>query len=109
MSASEAHQGLTVAHRVARLHPRWWYWPGAPQPPISHEARAPMYTRRIRVAFGRRIAVTAVAFALAGCHSSPNRPAARTPPTPTTVQVGYGTQEKRDVTAAVSSASGEKM
>lgn len=67
-----------------------------------------MYTRRARPPFARRSSVVWVALALAGCHSSPNGPALPSP-SPTVVQVGYGTQEKRDVATAVSSASGEKM
>lgn len=67
-----------------------------------------MYTRRIRPPFVRRSTVAWVALALAGCHSTPNGPALPTP-SPTAVQVGYGSQEKRDVTTAVSSASGEKL
>lgn len=67
-----------------------------------------MYTRRSRVPFAGRPLAAAVVLVLAGCHSSPNGPVLPKP-SPTAVQVGYGTQEKRDVTTAVSSASGEKM
>ena len=67
-----------------------------------------MYTRRSRVPFARH-GVSAVAVLLvAACHSAPNGPA-RPAPSPQSVQVGYGSQDKRDVTAAVNSASGEKM
>ena len=67
-----------------------------------------MYTRRAPVPFIRLTAVAGAALALAGCHASRNRPV-KAEPSPTSVQVGYGSQDKRDVTAAVSSASGEKM
>ena len=67
-----------------------------------------MYTRRAPVPFIRLTAVAGAALALAGCHSSRNRPV-KPEPSPANVQVGYGSQDKRDVTAAVSSASGEKM
>ena len=67
-----------------------------------------MYTRRAPVPFARLPLVAVAAFALAGCQSSPNRPVVKEP-SPTSVQVGYGSQDKRDVAAAVNSASGEKM
>ena len=68
-----------------------------------------MYTRRTRVPFARLgVPATAVALMLAGCHSAPEAPS-RPSPAPESVQVGYGAQEKRDVTAAVNSASGEQM
>jgi len=67
-----------------------------------------MYTRRSRLPFADRRFAAAVALLLVGCHSSPKGP---TLPTPElgVVQVGYGTQDKRDVTAAVNSASGDKL
>jgi TonB-dependent starch-binding outer membrane protein SusC len=67
-----------------------------------------MYTRRAPVPFARPSLVAGAAFVLAGCQSSPSKPV-RPEPSPTTVQVGYGSQEKRDVATAVNSASGEKM
>ena len=67
-----------------------------------------MYTRRSRPPFARRGTAASAVLLLVGCHPSPNGPVLPTP-SPTAVQVGYGTQDKRDVTAAVSSASGEKM
>lgn len=67
-----------------------------------------MYTRRSRPPFAWRGTAAPAVLLLAGCHSSPNGPALPTP-SPTAVQVGYGTQDRRDVTTAVSSASGEKM
>jgi len=67
-----------------------------------------MYTRRAPVPFVRLTAVAGAALALAACHSSPNPPA-HPEPSPASVQVGYGSQEKRDVTTAVNSASGDKM
>ena len=67
-----------------------------------------MYTRRSRPPFAWRGTAASAVLLLAGCHSSPNGPALPTP-SPTAVQVGYGTQNRRDVTTAVSSASGEKM
>lgn len=69
-----------------------------------------MYTRRSRVPFAPRDASAVVILVLAACHSTPSGTSRPTPsPAPTTVQVGYGSQDKRDVTAAVNSASGEKM
>jgi len=67
-----------------------------------------MYTRRSLLPFARQCSFACTILALAACHSTPNGP---TPPSPSTtaVQVGYGTQEKRDVNTAVSSATGEKM
>ena len=67
-----------------------------------------MYTRRSRLPFACRGLAASVALLLVGCHSSPNGP---TLPSPSsgTVQVGYGSQDKRDVATAVNSASGEKM
>jgi len=67
-----------------------------------------MYTRRSRVPFAWRAPVGVAAFALAGCHSAPNSPKLPAP-NPAEVQVGYGTQDQRNVTTAVNSASGEKM
>jgi TonB-dependent SusC/RagA subfamily outer membrane receptor len=67
-----------------------------------------MYTHRIRPPFARRSPLAWAALALLGCHATSSRPAAPTP-APTTVQVGSGTQEARDVNTAVTSASGEKM
>ena len=67
-----------------------------------------MYTRRSRPPFAWRGTAASAVLLLAGCHSSPTGPALPTP-SPTAVQVGYGTQDRRDVTTAVSSASGEKM
>ena len=66
-----------------------------------------MYTRRIRPPFAWRCAVASAMLALPGCFTPPHKPAAS--PTPTTVQVGYGTQDARAVNSAVNSASGEKM
>jgi TonB-dependent SusC/RagA subfamily outer membrane receptor len=67
-----------------------------------------MYTRLSRVPFALRGSAASIGLLLVGCHSSPHGPALPSP-SPTSVQVGYGSQEKRDVTAAVNSASGEKM
>lgn len=67
-----------------------------------------MYTRRVRPPFARRSTLACVTLALVGCHSSPNGPVLPSP-SPTAVQVGYGTQDKRDVTTVVNSASGEKL
>ena len=67
-----------------------------------------MYTRHTRLPFMHRCAAACALVALAGCRSTPNDPALHAPK-PTAVQVGYGTQEKRDVNTAVNSASGEKM
>lgn len=68
-----------------------------------------MYTRRSRVPFARvGVPAAAVAMLLAGCHSAPNAPS-HPAPAPESVQVGYGAQDRRDVTAAVNSASGEKL
>jgi TonB-dependent starch-binding outer membrane protein SusC len=67
-----------------------------------------MYTRRTPVPFVRLILVAGAAFALMACRSSPNGPVLPKP-SPAGVQVGYGSQERRDVATAVSSASGEKL
>jgi len=67
-----------------------------------------MYTRRSRVPFAWRTPIGVAALVLSGCHSTPNGPTLPTP-SPTAVDVGYGTRDKRDVNASVSSASGEKM
>ena len=67
-----------------------------------------MYTHRIRAPFARQGWLAVVAVTLLACHSAASKPGRREP-APATVQVGYGTQEARDVNAAVSSASGEKM
>jgi len=68
-----------------------------------------MYTRRIRPPFARRSSLAWAAVGLLGCHTTPSSKPAAPPPKPTTVQVGYGTQNARDVNTAVNSASGEKM
>src|SRR5215208_8395431 len=67
-----------------------------------------MYTRRPRLPFAHRPTLACALLALAACHSKPNGPALPSPSS-TAVQVGYGTQDRRDVNTAVSSASGEKM
>ena len=67
-----------------------------------------MYTRRPRLPFAYRCSFACALLALAGCHSKPKGPVPPSP-SPTAVQVGYGTQDRRDVNAAVSSASGDKM
>ena len=67
-----------------------------------------MYTRRSRLPFAPTVLTAWSFLANLGCHSSPNGPALAKP-SPTAVQVGYGTQEAREVNAAVSSASGDKM
>ena len=67
-----------------------------------------MYTRRPRLPFAHWCSLACALLALAGCHSKPNGPALPSPSS-TAVQVGYGTQDRRDVNTAVSSASGETM
>ena len=67
-----------------------------------------MYTRRAPVPFARLTIVAGAAIALLACRSSPNGPVLPEP-SPTSIQVGYGSQERRDVVTAVNSASGEKM
>jgi len=67
-----------------------------------------MYTRRAPVPFVRLTVVAGTAFTLMACRSAPNGPVLPKA-SPTSVQVGYGSQERRDVATAVSSASGEKM
>jgi len=67
-----------------------------------------MYTRRILRSFGPGTLLAPCLLALSACASSPGGP--KLPkPSPTAVDVGYGSEEKRDVNAAVSGASGEKM
>lgn len=68
-----------------------------------------MYTRRIGPPFTRRCSLAWATLTLLGCHTTPSSKPAAPPPKPTTVQVGYGTQDARDVSTAVNSASGEKM
>ena len=69
-----------------------------------------MYTRRIGPPFARRSSlVWSFALAVVGCRTTAIDPTVASLPEPQTVQVGYGTHEARDVTAAVNSASGEKM
>ena len=68
-----------------------------------------MYTRRVRPPFARRCSLAVAALALLGCQTTPPGKRASPPPAPATVQVGYGTQDARDVNTAVNSASGEKM
>ena len=67
-----------------------------------------MYTRRILRSFSAASALCPSLFALAACASHPGGP--KLPKdSPTSVDVGYGTREGRDVNAAVSKASSEKM
>jgi TonB-dependent SusC/RagA subfamily outer membrane receptor len=68
-----------------------------------------MYTRRVRPPFVRRCSLAVTVLALLGCHATSTSKRVSPPPTRATVQVGYGTQEARDVNTAVNSASGEKM
>jgi TonB-dependent SusC/RagA subfamily outer membrane receptor len=78
------------------------------QPSPSHEASSPMYTRGVLGSFGAATQLASCLLALSACASKPDGP--KLPiPSPTAVDVGYGSQEKRDVNAAVSGASGEKM
>lgn len=67
-----------------------------------------MYTRRSLRSFGTGILVGPCLFAVAGCASHPGGP--KLPKqSPTAVNVGYGSEEKRDVAGSVSGASGDKM
>jgi TonB-dependent starch-binding outer membrane protein SusC len=67
-----------------------------------------MYTRRRRPPFATRAVLLCASAALSACHATSSAPK-RSSPAPATVQVGYGSQDPRDVSAAVNSASGEKM
>lgn len=67
-----------------------------------------MYTRRILGSFSVASRWSLTLLAVAGCASHPGGP--KLPKeSPTAVDVGYGSQEGRDVNAAVSRASSEKM
>ncbi|MDQ2667142.1 MAG: TonB-dependent receptor plug domain-containing protein [Gemmatimonadota bacterium] len=67
-----------------------------------------MNTRRRRRSFVTGNALICCALALAGCHSYPGGP--QLPhPQPDAVDVGYGSQDRRDVNAAVDHADGDKM
>ena len=67
-----------------------------------------MYTRRVLRSFGSRTLLASSLVALAGCASKPDGPKLPTPD-PAAVDVGYGTRNGRDVTTAVSGASGDKL
>jgi TonB-dependent SusC/RagA subfamily outer membrane receptor len=68
-----------------------------------------MRKRRIHPSFSARIALVWSCFVSVGaCHSYPGGPVLPAP-APDQVNVGYGTQDKRDVNAAVAKADGEKL
>jgi len=67
-----------------------------------------MYTRRILRSFGPGLLLATALCVLPACASKPEGPKLPTP-SPTAIDVGYGSREGRDVTTAASGASGEKM
>jgi TonB-dependent SusC/RagA subfamily outer membrane receptor len=68
-----------------------------------------MSTRRIPPSFSARVALAwSLLLSIGACHSYPGGPVLPTP-APDAVNVGYGTQEKRDVNGAVAKADGEKL
>lgn len=67
-----------------------------------------MYTRRLLRSFGAGIALAPALLGLTACASKPDGPKLPTP-SPTAVDVGYGSREGRDVTTAAAGATGEKM
>jgi TonB-dependent starch-binding outer membrane protein SusC len=69
-----------------------------------------MNTRRIHPSFSARIAlVWSCLVSVGACHTYPGGPVLPAPVPPDAVNVGYGTQEKRDVNGAVAKADGEKL
>ena len=67
-----------------------------------------MSTRRVHHSLELRRTLLAVIVATGGCHSYPGGPVLPRP-TETGVDVGYGTQAKRDVNGAVDRADGDKL
>ena len=67
-----------------------------------------MYTRRLLRSFSVRSTSVCCLLGLAACHSHPGGP---TTPTPKKdqVEVGYGSQRKRDVNGAVAGAESDKL
>ena len=68
-----------------------------------------MHTRRRLRSFAAGSAVAAALAVLSGCHSYPGGPVLPEPQQPDAVNVGYGTQQRRDVSGAVDHADGDKM
>ena len=67
-----------------------------------------MYTRRLLRSFSARSAFSAVLSLLAACHSQPGGPVLPTP-AKDQVQVGYGSQDRRNVNGATASADADKL
>ena len=77
------------------------------QPPLSHEA-VPMSTRRVHHSLELRRTLVACLVAVSACRSYPGGPVLPKP-NGTDVDVGYGTQAKRDVNGSVDRADGDKL
>jgi TonB-dependent SusC/RagA subfamily outer membrane receptor len=67
-----------------------------------------MFTRRNVLSFRPANALACTLIAVGACHAYPGGPELPAPQT-ATVNVGYGTQERRDVNGAVDHADGDKM
>ena len=67
-----------------------------------------MFTRASHQLFNGLNAIACCLIAVAGCHSYPGGPVLPKP-SEGTVDVGYGTQAKRDVNGAVAQADGDKL
>src|SRR5215216_4089501 len=67
-----------------------------------------MYTRRVARSFSARSTIACCLSALAACHSYPGGPVLPTPEKDH-VEVGYGSQKRRDVNGSVSGADGDKL
>ena len=67
-----------------------------------------MLTQRTHRLFGARRALALVFVATSGCRAYPGGPTLPAPDA-NAVHVGYGTQDRRDVTGAVAQADGEKL
>jgi TonB-dependent SusC/RagA subfamily outer membrane receptor len=67
-----------------------------------------MYTRRRARSFGIRSTIPCCLAVLAACHSSPGGPVLPTPKKDQ-IEVGYGSQNKRDVNGAVAGADADKL
>lgn len=67
-----------------------------------------MLTQRIPRSFGARRALALILVAAGGCHTYPGGPVLPVRDT-NAINVGYGTQDRRNVTGAVAQADGETL